>query len=151
MTNQKVRICKDCLIENPTSDTKRRPANHPGPRCTTHHRAFLKAQKKRNGERRAEKVYGITPEDYQALYIAQNGRCVLCRRVIGINRRAAIDHDHSCQLCGGTGCRECVRGLMDNHCNREVLGWFRDDPIRFEAIVEYLRNPPAKQILRRQA
>jgi hypothetical protein len=37
---------------------------------------------------------------------------------------------------------------MDNHCNREVLGWFQDDPVKFEAIAEYLRNPPARRILK---
>ena len=143
----KIRICKDCTLEPGFPTRALRPAPHPGPRCATHHRAFRKAQKKRNGELRAEKVYGITPEDYQTLLVAQGGRCAWCGRKIGNTVRAAIDHDHSCELCGGTGCRRCVRGLLDRKCN-EILGWFGDDPDLIERGVDYLTYQLAQRILK---
>ena len=143
----KIRTCKDCAATSMSLLRKPRPAPHPGPRCATHHRIKKKADSKRNGELRAEKTYGITPEDYQALLAAQNGKCALCGRRIGVSRRAAIDHDHGCADCGGTGCRACVRGLVDVLCNKDVLGRFGDDPARFDAIAEYLRNPPARRVI----
>jgi hypothetical protein len=93
-----------------------------------------------------ESVYGLTQEDYERLLEAQGGRCATCGMRIGVRTRAAVDHDHSCQVCGGGGCRECVRGLLDRRCNRE-LGWHRDDPEEFERMAEYLRNPPARVVL----
>lgn len=71
-------------------------------------------------------LYGVTPEDYRTLYVAQKGRCWICRTAKGIHpddpkargsRRLGVDHDHV------TG---AVRGLLctggDKTCNR-VIGW----------------------------
>jgi hypothetical protein len=136
----KVRRCIDC------PEKGRRPAPFPGPRCATHDRIKRKAAQKRQAARRALRSYGVSPEDYGALLEAQRGRCALCGRRIGVAVRAAIDHDHSCRVCGGGGCRECVRGLVDRRCNL-MLGTFGDDPVRFEGVAAYLRNPPAKVVL----
>jgi hypothetical protein len=75
---------------------------------------------------RALDVYSVTPDEYRLLYVAQKGRCWICRTAKGIHpddpkargsRRLAIDHDHV------TG---QVRGLLcsggDKTCNR-VIGW----------------------------
>lgn len=75
---------------------------------------------------RALDVYGVTPEQYRRLYVAQKGRCWICRKAKGIHpddpkaagsRRLGIDHDHV------TG---AVRGLLctggDKTCNR-IIGW----------------------------
>jgi hypothetical protein len=71
-------------------------------------------------------VYGLTPADYRLLYVAQKGRCWICRKAKGIHpddpraaggRRLGVDHDHR------TG---EVRGLLctvgDKACNR-IIGW----------------------------
>ncbi len=70
--------------------------------------------------------YDLTPAEYRTLYVAQKGRCWICRKAKGIHpddpraggsRRLAIDHDHA------TG---RVRGLLcsggDKTCNR-IIGW----------------------------
>lgn len=70
--------------------------------------------------------YGVTPRTYRLLYIAQKGRCWICRVAKGVHpddprargsRRLGIDHDHA------TG---RVRGLLctggDRTCNR-IIGW----------------------------
>jgi hypothetical protein len=75
---------------------------------------------------RALDLYGTTPRDYRRLYIAQRGRCWICREAKGIHpddpkargsRRLGIDHNHA------TG---HVRGLLctggDKTCNR-IIGW----------------------------
>jgi hypothetical protein len=68
----------------------------------------------------------VSPSDYRLMYVAQCGRCWICRTARGIHpddpkargsRRLGIDHDH---LTGD------VRGLLctggDKTCNR-IIGW----------------------------
>ncbi len=76
--------------------------------------------------RKALDLYGVTPAMYRDLYIAQKGRCWICRKAKGKHpdnptrdgaRRLGIDHNHV------TG---AVRGLLctggDKTCNR-IIGW----------------------------
>lgn len=97
--------------------------------------------------RQALDTYGITPHDYRLLYLAQKGRCWICRQVKGIHpddpkgrgyRRLGVDHNHV------TG---AVRGLLctggDKTCNR-ILGWLKDNPATFRRAAEYLEMPPAR-------
>lgn len=118
--------CKDCVGGS-------RPAPHPGPRCTTHHREVIKARKAASHGRWVEKTYGITAEEYQALYVAQGRSCFICRRATGRTKRLAVDHDHK------TG---YVRGLLCGTCNK-LLGHLRDDPDLALRIADYLVDPPA--------
>lgn len=67
--------------------------------------------------------YGITPDQYDEMFAAQNGVCALCAQPADPNgvraaSRLHVDHDHE------TG---KVRALLCNHCNRGI-GAFRDDP-----------------------
>lgn len=124
---------------------KPRPAPHPGPRCTTHHR---KVRSGRSDARKAayvEKTYSITEAQYQALYVAQGGCCAICRRVKGTRKRLAVDHNHSC-CPGKTSCGLCVRGLLCTTCNK-FLGHIRDSPDCMKFGQEYLLNPPAIAVL----
>lgn len=100
---------------------------------------------------RALDVYGVTPEQYRRLYVAQRGRCWICRKAKGIHpddpkaagtRRLGIDHDHV------TG---AVRGLLctggDKTCNR-IIGWLNPDALLRAS--EYLRSrggQPARVLL----
>jgi hypothetical protein len=67
--------------------------------------------------------YGISPEEFDALFLLQEGRCGICRveLTLGSKRttRPYIDHDHV------TG---AVRGILCLNCNMG-LGYFQDDPI----------------------
>lgn len=79
--------------------------------------------------------YGITVEDYQAMFDSQNGVCKLCgleettriSRGEGI-RSLAVDHDHK------TG---KVRGLLCHQCN-VVLGQYEKHKDLFPKFQEYL-------------
>ena len=79
-----------------------------------------------------ERRYGLTVEDYQRIFLLQDGCCAICERKPSENRRLSLDHDHSC--CAGTrSCGKCVRGLLCDSCNHKVLGmWLREsvDPFR---------------------
>lgn len=83
--------------------------------------------------RRTLDLYGVTPEFYRDLYLAQKGRCWICRTATGKNpddphgrggRRLGVDHNHV------TG---AVRGLLctggDKTCNR-IIGWLNAPALR---------------------
>jgi hypothetical protein len=98
--------------------------------------------------RRVENVYGITGEQYDAIYAEQGGLCPGCRKANGRTKRLSVDHDHSCTAGHPpeVGCPLCVRGLLCGRCNR-YLGIIGDDPEILESFARYLRDPPARRIL----
>jgi len=83
-------------------------------------------------------AYGITPEEYDAMYERQEGRCAICgdpkdswqpgMGVKGRFRFLVVDHDHR------TG---RVRGLLCTHCNIGI-GQFREDPAIMRAAIPYV-------------
>lgn len=148
MAAAKRRFCKDCLAEIGPTKTRLagRDAKFVGPRCFSHHHARKRATRKASHGSYVLRTYGITEEQYWALYDFQGGRCYICRRATGKTKRLAVDHDHSC--CPETpACGRCIRGLLDRNCNRDVVGHLRDDPEAFDRGAEYLRNPPARAVL----
>jgi hypothetical protein len=128
-----LKSCKGC-----GSTTRKLSA--PGPRCASCHREVKAARKAAAHARWIEKTYGITAEDYQALYEAQGGACYICQRAKGISKKLSVDHDHA------TG---YVRGLLCTSCNK-FLGLIRDNPWAGLRINEYLRFPPAFKTIGRK-
>lgn len=118
--------CKDC-------GSTSRALKAPGPRCATCLRALKEAQKRAAHGRWILKTYGLTLEQYEALYEAQGGVCYICRRATGKVRRLAVDHDHK------TG---YVRGLLCKPCN-SILAHLRDSQDAARRIYDYLELPPA--------
>jgi len=141
--------CKDCLAAGLTEgvpERKWRPAPHPGPRCTTHHRAKRNADRLRAHALRTEANFGITGEQYWEVYEFQGGRCFVCQHARGLRRRLAVDHDH--KLCDGhppdKGCPRCIRALLCVSCN-ELLGRYGVDALM--RAIEVLTDPPARKVL----
>lgn len=87
-----------------------------------------------------QRVYGISREEYAALFKAQHGRCYICRERPR-SKRLAVDHDHK------TG---KVRGLLcaDNEwgCNYAIIGKMKDAEMAWRAW-QYLVNPPADKVI----
>jgi hypothetical protein len=95
--------------------------------------------------------FKMTPRFYRALYLAQSGRCYICRTAKGIHpddpkgrggRRLGVDHDHA------VGDRiEAVRALLctggDRTCNR-IIGWL--DAAQLSRAVDVLRERPAQDL-----
>lgn len=73
-------------------------------------------------------LYGLSLHEYERLWIAQDGRCAVCRELPG-RRALAVDHNHQ------TG---QVRGLLCGLCNRG-LGAFRDNPEFLRRAASYLK------------
>lgn len=128
--------CKDCLAEGVLTD---RPATYPGPRCASHHRVFKHARSARSHALSIKRKYGITAEEYAALYEFQGRRCALCRRATGASKRLAVDHNHQTSE---------VRGLLCGVCNEKVIGYSRDDPEFFYRGAHYLEDPPFRRLKR---
>jgi len=99
--------------------------------------AYRRFYRKTHGERKKatdrrtylKRVYGICPEEFDFLVVAQGGRCAICGKKD--DHQLHIDHDH------GTG---RVRGLLCGSCNR-AMGLFHEDPNRFRSAELYLRRP----------
>ena len=63
----------------------------------------------------SQRRYGITPEDYEAIWDLQKGACATCYLVFDWSHKQTalhIDHDHKTGM---------LRGLLCNKCNT-VLG-----------------------------
>jgi hypothetical protein len=131
----KPRQCVDCSAEGVSS---KRKTPHPGPRCATHHRAKRRQRSSGYWAGRILATYGITEDEYWAIYEFQGGRCYICQRANGNYKRLSVDHDHK------TG---VVRGLLCTMCNKYTLGWARDSVEFFGRAIKYLTDPPAVQVI----
>ena len=89
-------------------------------------------------------TYGITYEEYKALYDWQGGRCYICRRAPK-KKRLAVDHDHATGEVRGLLCADSDRG-----CNHAILGNITSVDMA-RRIVLYLENPPLKAVRAGQA
>jgi len=85
--------------------------------------------------------FGIDDTTWQWLMDLQLGRCAICRDRPRTTR-FAVDHDHRHEACNGEGCVGCVRGLICQRDNAELLVLGRHNPDIFENAARYLRTPP---------
>lgn len=98
--------------------------------------------------------YLLDADQYRSLYLAQSGRCYICRVAKGMHpddpkghggRRLGVDHNHLYE-----GQLRAVRGLLctgstsANTCNR-LIG--RYSHAQLNRAVRYLERPPAWDIL----
>jgi hypothetical protein len=92
--------------------------------------------------------YGITVNQWNELFVAQDGRCYLCGDPMTV-QTAHLDHDHSC--CSGMkACGACLRGLACQLCNQGI-GQFGDDPERMRVVATNLEQANQKLRERRLA
>lgn len=90
---------------------------------------YSRSWKRRNRHRLAhygrKYRHGITQAEWDAMVLAQEGRCAICEATNGDLR---IDHDHT------TG---VIRGLLCDLCNRGI-GYLRDNPDHLRRAATYL-------------
>lgn len=146
------KTCKDCRREGVETGKSipNRPAPHPGPRCTTHHNAEKRRRRLAAKQRHVTRNFDLTPEEYDALYEFQGGKCALCRVATGARKRLAVDHDHHQAMLDGhaptQGCKNCVRALVCSTCN-DVLAHARSDRAFFARGYAYLTRSPMKRMI----
>jgi hypothetical protein len=77
------------------------------------------------------RFHGVEPEEFQAMFLRQGGKCAICPRTLELQGRGThIDHDHV------TG---KVRDLLCSKCN-PGLGLFDEDPARLRAAADYIER-----------
>ena len=81
--------------------------------------------------RQVHRVYGISPERFQEMLLAQHGVCAICHLPERTERNhlLTVDHDHE------TG---QVRALLCSQCNR-AIGLLSDDPAVIRAAADYVQ------------
>lgn len=76
-------------------------------------------------------TYGISINEYDALFTTQKGCCAICEKhQVELTRRLHVDHDHK------TG---KIRGLLCHYCNTS-LGGFKEDSAMMKKAIEYLNT-----------
>lgn len=136
--------CVDCIALRGSCFRK---CPYPGPRCREHHLAGRRDKKIRRHRSTVEKKYNLPPGGYDAIYVAQGGKCYICRRATGKSKNLSVDHSHAhCDYQGS--CGDCVRCLACTKCNRGVLGHLRDDPEALRRAIEVVTRLPAQDVLR---
>lgn len=155
------KTCTNCLSEKPRTEFHIRRASVDGLRPTckvcaavskaqyhidnknrviekvgiwkSNNRDRVRASAKKHGRKYdLMKHYGWTLEDYDRAFVAQNGKCAICknppRNTNSKNKHLHVDHDH---LTG------VVRGLLCDHCNR-MLGLALDSAETLRNAATYL-------------
>lgn len=102
-----MKICTDCSEENPS------------------------AYRQKVFEYNLKREFGITPEDYDRMFVDQNGCCAICgRHQIEFKRRLAVDHDRETSK---------IRGLLCIHCNMGI-GQLDHSPECLRKAADYLEG-----------
>lgn len=107
--------------------------------CATDVRERRNAKRAKGREARQQRNFGISLAEGERIAELQGGGCI-CKPWTGYNgnsRALSTDHDHETGL---------IRGKLCKHCN-DLLGRVKDDPRYFEAMIAYLKYPPAVQAL----
>lgn len=81
---------------------------------------------------RLNRTYGITLEDYKAMYSAQDGKCWICEESKPPNGKGGLVVDH-CHTKGH------VRGLLCSSCNTGI-GKLKESIKSLQRAIEYLSN-----------
>lgn len=128
------RACKSCRQVKPVAEYAREPEGRDGLKarcrqCLNAESKAWRASKPQHASNYHRQVrYGLTPEQYDAMLKAQNGKCAMCGRIFGELEKPHVDHSHE------TG---QVRSLLHNSCNI-ALGLLGEDVDRFAAAIRYI-------------
>lgn len=141
--------CVDCrALPEDERPPRPRPIVGGGPRsarCDTHWREVQARRRAAQRTTRVTRIFKLSADEYAALLTFQGGRCV-CGR--GSRRALTVDHDHRC-CAGRESCGRCVRGLLCDACNREVIGRYGAEQL--DALAAYLRDPTMARLRRQRA
>ena len=101
------------------------------PRLTNSKQEYYQKNKEKWRQSSWERRYGITPDQFQSMWDAQKGLCLVCSDPLRMDRSGhAVDHDHA------TG---RVRSILCSRCNCAV-GQVREDERIALAVAEYIRT-----------
>ena len=145
--SESVKQCRDCGVTKPVSLFVKHRGKPNGvgsycKSCAARHsreaREKYKDSPKHDRSRRSSKLkdkYGITLDDYDRMFAAQNGVCAVCnkpesRTYSGVPMRLCVDHNHT------TG---EVRDLLCTKCNF-AIGLANEDPDILDKLSTYIKR-----------
>lgn len=103
----------------------------PKTKSQKYHEKYYKEHKDAARASKLRTHYNLTPEDYEAMFLEQGGRCAICgKHQDDIDHPLAVDHDH---VSGK------VRGLICSSCNH-ILGRAGDNVSILLAAIDYLNR-----------
>ena len=126
-----MRTCSRCKEDKELTAFFKSVKNKDGLRsqCKQCHQTYQKNNTDTMWKYSLEKLYDITVDDYNKLFIEQTGCCKGCGiHQSELKKRLCVDHDHSTML---------VRGLLCQQCNT-ILGLAKDQKQTLENLIEYL-------------
>lgn len=143
-----MKYCVKCLETKPVEAFNRHAKSKDGRQawCRECFAAHRRLEKMRDTDKyRAIHLlsnFGITPDEYNAMYQAQDGVCAICQQPETTAGKTflAVDHDHK------TG---VIRGLLCGNCNKG-LGYLRDDSALLARAINYLDRPRSAALVVRQ-
>ncbi len=93
-------------------------------------REDIKNNPDKHRDRRLKRTFGITLEQYNAMFAAQGGRCAICsRHQTEVTQTLCVDHNHK------TG---KIRKLLCGPCNH-ALGLLKEDISAAKMLVKYIK------------
>ena len=84
-----------------------------------------KFKRLRTADKRREKIYGITPQEWAIILLYQNGKCAICKEALtkdGKLKRICVDHIHAPKFkkMSQEDKRKYVRGGLCFLCNTAI-------------------------------
>ena len=156
-----VALCATCGV-NPRRVTRRKPRITLAKECNSCHNARRAAgpdhSRRASGLRRDLSKYGISSREWEALYHAQGGKCLICQAPLrnrirhpkpdpSLGKTAAVDHRHD--KASGLPERKLVRGLLCAYpCNKALTSFWT--PVKLRASADYLEQEPAQKVLKHE-
>lgn len=87
-----------------------------------------------------KRTYNLTPEQWEEIFEFQGRKCPICSRGEKDGVNFSTDHSHKAP--------RVVRGIACRFCNHRRIGRNTiEDVPRLQAIIDYLVNPPAQEVL----
>ena len=136
------KVCRDCCRHKPLAAFHRQVSERDGfnsrcKECNNHRRAEFSAkhperQRKIHKGAQLRYKYGLTPEQYQAMLVAQSGGCAICGADSPGCGRTYFSVDH-CHASGR------VRGLLCSNCNSGI-GLLGDSASTVAKALAYLQH-----------
>lgn len=89
------------------------------------------SKNQKNNKYYLKALYGMNLDEYNQLFILQNGRCDICGvHQDNLKKSLSVDHCHKTNK---------IRGLLCNTCNTG-LGYFKDSEENLSQAIQYLKK-----------
>lgn len=139
---EQTRFCWICKTRKPEDEGKLVNPEHPNGTwicfgCTNLKDEASRLRRQRsNLAYRLKKLYGLSIEQYDAIFAVQGEVCAICQTSFPGPKNWTVDHDHESGL---------VRGILCHSCNL-MLGHY-DNVELVKRLLDYLVHPPADSVL----